>query len=190
MKVEHTDLPGLFVVHPVLAHDSRGWFARTFDRSLFRDLGFDGDVVQENQSRSRRDAVRGLHVRSDLAEAKTVRVLRGAVLDVVVDLRPGSPTFLQHQAIDLVAEFPAVLVVPPGCAHGFLSRQENTDVLYQVTAPYQPELDITIAWDDPQLAIPWPVNRPWLSERDRHAPRLASLEPRLWDWFGSWTTSS
>lgn len=185
MDVERTAIPGLVVVRPLRVRDARGWFARTYDRGVFGELGFSGDVVQENQSRSGRGTLRGLHVRADLAETKTVRVLGGALFDVAVDLRTWSPTFLQHQVIDLSAENPAVLVVPPGCAHGFVALRDDTDVLYQVTVAYRPELDVTIAWDDPQLAIPWPVARPMLSERDRLAPRLAEVEPRLSDWFGA-----
>ncbi len=118
MDVETTPLTGVLVVHLVRVHDDRGWFSRTFDRSLFRELGLGTGVVQENQSRSRQNTVRGLHVRADMAETKTVRVLSGALYDVVVDLRPRSSTFLQHHVVDLSADEPSVLVVPPGCAHG------------------------------------------------------------------------
>jgi dTDP-4-dehydrorhamnose 3,5-epimerase len=184
LDVLRTPITGIVMVRPARIFDDRGWFARTHDRDAFRDLGFTGDVVQENQSRSSRGALRGLHLRADLAECKTVRVLSGALFDVVVDLRPWSPTFLQHLVFDLAAADPATLIVPPGCAHGFVSLRDDTEVFYQVTAAYEPELDVTIAWDDPQLAIPWPIDRPTLSERDRLAPRLAEVQPRLADWFG------
>lgn len=185
MEVAPTSIPGVVVVSPARLSDARGWFSRTFDAGLFGELGFVGPIVQENQSRSARGVLRGLHVRTDLAESKTVRVLSGALHDVVVDLRPWSSTFLKHVALDLSAEESAVLVVPPGCAHGFVALRDDTQVLYQVTAHFEPELDKTIAWNDPQLAITWPIASPTLSDRDRRAPRIADVASRLPVWFGA-----
>jgi dTDP-4-dehydrorhamnose 3,5-epimerase len=184
MDVVDSSIPGLVGLRQRRVSDHRGWFSRTYDRDVFRAAGFDAAVIQENQSRSRQGTLRGLHVRADLAESKSVRVLSGALFDVVVDLRPCSPTFLQHEVFHLSADEPSSVLVPPGCAHGFLALRDGTEVLYQVTAAYEPALDVTIAWNDPQLAIRWPTERPTLSERDRLAPQLAELQSRLADWFG------
>lgn len=182
--VERTSIAGVTLLRTAPTRDRRGWFVRTYDRGLFRELGFRDDIVQENQSRSRRGTLRGLHVRTDLTENKTVRVLGGALYDVVVDLRPWSVTFLQHVAFELSAQDRTIVLIPPGCAHGFLALSDDTDVLYQVTVAYDAELDLSLAWDDPWLAIPWPEASPTLSDRDRRAPRLAEVEPRLEQWFG------
>ncbi len=190
MDATPTVIPGVAVVRPSRVRDDRGWFSRTFDTGFFDELGFVGPIVQENQSRSARGVLRGLHVRADLAESKTVRVLSGALHDVVVDLRPWSSAFLRHVALDLSAREPAVLVVPPGCAHGFVALRDDTDVFYQVTAPFEPELDMTIAWNDPRLAIKWPVARPMLSDRDRRAPRIVDVRSNLSDWFGATAPST
>lgn len=177
---------GLRLFRPRPIADERGWFVRVFDRETYAAAGVDHTrLVQENHSRSRRGTLRGLHARSDLAEAKLVRCARGRVFDVVVDLRPWSSTFLAWTSVALDDEEHTQVLVPPGCAHGFQAVSELADVCYRVTAVYDKSKDVALAWDDPQLAIPWPIADPVLSERDRRAPTLEELRPNLSSWFGS-----
>ena len=160
--------------------DDRGWFSETWSRARFHAAGIDCDFVQDNHSRSEAaGVVRGLHFqRPPYAQAKLVRCVRGAVLDVVVDLRAGSPTFGQHHAVELSAESGDQLFVPPSFAHGFVTLQPETEVVYKVSAPYAPALEAGLAWDDPDLSIAWPVaaSEAVLTDRDRNWPRLRDLD--------------
>jgi dTDP-4-dehydrorhamnose 3,5-epimerase len=159
---------------------------RSFDASLFAEVGIDHTtLVQENHSRSTHRVIRGLHVRTQLREAKLVRVVRGAVFDVVVDLRPGSPTFLQWRGFVLDDVAHQQVLVPAGCAHGFQALSDVVDVCYKVDAAYDQELDLSIAWDDPEIRVDWPLADPVLSARDRQAPPLADVLPHLSTWFGA-----
>ncbi|GHE01647.1 dTDP-4-dehydrorhamnose 3,5-epimerase [Streptomyces alanosinicus] len=184
--VTATDIDGLLLITPRPRRDDRGWFSRTYCAVDYAALGLDHPLVQENQSRSRRGVIRGLHVRADLDEAKFVRVVRGSLFDVVVDLRPRSRTFLQVRTFELNDEDPRHLRVPPGCAHGFQALSAEVDVLYGVDVPYNPVKDVTLAWNDPLLGIRWPLPGPILSERDREAPSVSALRPRFDDWFGGY----
>lgn len=181
MEVIETGIRGLLVVRAARRGDARGWFAETWSRRAFAEAGIDADFVQDNHSYSAAPGtVRGLHFqRAPFAQAKLVRVLAGAVLDVAVDIRPGSPTFGRHAAIRLAADEPSMLFVPEGFAHGFCTTAPDTEVAYKVTAPYAPDHEGGVAWDDPGLAIPWPVDpaRAVVSERDRRWPRLADAVP-------------
>jgi len=174
-----TEIPGVRLVRYRRHGDARGWLAETWSRRAFAAAGIDADFVQDNHSYSAEPGtVRGLHFqRPPAAQAKLVRVLAGAVLDVAADIRPGSPTFGRHVAVRLSADEPAMLFVPEGFAHGFCTLAPDTEVAYRVTAPYAPELEGGVAWDDPDLAVPWPVDpaAAVLSERDRRWPRLADL---------------
>lgn len=186
MKVEDGSIHGVKVIVPEPRPDERGWFLRVFDAELHGGAGVDHTtLVQENQSRSRHGVIRGLHTRSNLTETKLVRCARGAVFDVVVDLRPWSPTFLrwEHFALDDVEH--RQVLIPPGCAHGFQVLSDEADVCYRVDSPYDPSLDVAVAWDDPELAIPWPLADPIVSERDRGAPGLAAIRPHLEEWYGT-----
>lgn len=160
--------------------DDRGWFSETWSRARFHAAGIDCDFVQDNHSRSEAaGVVRGLHFqRPPYAQAKLVRCVRGAVLDVVVDLRAGSPTFGQHHAVELSAESGDQLFVPPSFAHGFVTLQPETEVVYKVSAPYAPAHEAGLAWDDPDLSIAWPVaaSEAVLTDRDRNWPRLRDLD--------------
>ena len=160
--------------------DDRGWFSETWSRARFHAAGIDCDFVQDNHSRSEAaGVVRGLHFqRPPYAQAKLVRCVRGAVLDVVVDLRAGSPTFGQHHAVELSAESGDQLFVPPSFAHGFVTLQPETEVVYKVSAPYAPAHEAGLAWDDPDLSIAWPVaaSDAVLTDRDRNWPRLRDLD--------------
>ena len=159
--------------------DARGSFVETYSRRDFAAIGIDEEFVQDNQSVSAAiGTVRGLHFQlAPAAQAKLVRVLRGRVLDVAVDLRTGSPTYGGHVATELSAENGLILYVPVGFAHGFVTREPDTEVAYKVSAPYTPACDRGLAWDDPALGIDWGVApvAAVLSDKDRGWPRLAAL---------------
>ena len=167
-------IAGAFLFQPEPHVDERGFFSRTFDAEVAREAGIDPDgFAQDSQSRSRRGVVRGMHLRSGRGEAKLVRCSYGAVFDVIVDLRPGSPTFRNWESFDLRDTEQTSLYVPAGCAHGFQALTEPADVCYRIDRPHDPSEDVSIAFDDPELAIPWPLPATFLSERDRRAPSLA-----------------
>ena len=161
--------------------DARGEFTETYSHRDFVALGIPDAFVQDNQCRSTAaGTVRGLHFQAPpRAQAKLVRVLSGSILDIAVDLRRSSPSFGRHLAIGLDAAEGHQLYIPPGFAHGFCTLEPATVVAYKVSAPYTPELDRCLAWDDPDLALPWPCGpaEAVLSERDRRAPRLRDLTP-------------
>ena len=184
-EMTEADIPGLFTIRPRPLLDDRGWFMRSFAADDFASIGFSrGAAVEENHSRSRRRVLRGLHVRCELRESKLVRVARGRIFDVVVDLRPASPTFLQWRSFELDDVSHLQIRVPPGCAHGFQVESDLADVCYKVDAPYDPKLDVALAWNDPEIGVAWPLPRPLLSARDDAAPRLADIRDRLAMWFG------
>lgn len=186
MEIISTSLYGVVLLRPEAIPDERGWFVRVFahDEHLRANVDHTA-LVQENQTRSRRATIRGLHMRSELSEAKLVRVPRGEVYDVVVDLRPWSPTFLRWERFILDDARHLQVLVPPGCAHGFQALSEFADVCYRVDRPYEPAVEVCLAHDDPELAISWPLPHPILSTRDRAAPRLEQIRPLLTSWYGS-----
>jgi dTDP-4-dehydrorhamnose 3,5-epimerase len=183
--IAETDVPGLLTIRPHPIADDRGWFMRSFSAQEYATAGIHHSaLVQENHSHSRHGVLRGMHTRSELSEAKLVRAARGRVFDVIVDLRPGSPTFLQWRSFLLDDEDHLQILVPAGCAHGFQVLSDMADVCYKVDAPYDQSLDVTIAWNDPALGITWPIGNPVLSERDRNAPPLSAVREYLPEWFG------
>lgn len=159
--------------------DDRGFFVETYNARDFAAIGIPDRFVQDNHSLSvAKGTIRGMHFQlPPRAQAKLVRVLRGAILDIVVDIRRSSPTYGQHVAVELSAANGCQLYVPIGFAHGFCTLEPDTEVAYKVTDFYAPELDRSIAWDDPDLALPWPIEpgSAVLSEKDRRAPRLRDL---------------
>ena len=178
MIFRETTLPGAFLVEPTPIHDERGFFARTWCEAEASAHGLDPRVVQCSVSYNRhRGTLRGLHFQAGPhAEAKLVRVTRGAVFDVIVDLRPGAATFAQHVAVELSAGNRTMLFVPAGFAHGFQTLEDDTEVFYQMSTAYHPASARGLVWDDPQLAIAWPaVADRIVSERDRALPSLADL---------------
>jgi dTDP-4-dehydrorhamnose 3,5-epimerase len=180
MKVEHTRLAGVLLLVPQPHVDDRGFFTRTFDSSVAQDAGIEPtSFVQDSQSRSRRGVIRGLHVRAGRGEAKLVRCSSGAVYDVVVDVRPSSPTYLQWEGFHLDDVDHHVLFVPRGCAHGWQALSEPADVCYRIDAEHDPSQDVTIAHDDPALAVAWPLPVTTMSPRDRQAPALRDVLDRL-----------
>jgi len=167
-------IAGALLFRPVPHADERGFFCRTFDADVTRAAGIDpGAFLQDSLSRSARGVVRGLHVRRGRGEAKLVRCSYGAIFDVVVDLRPASPTYRNWESFELRDEEQASLYVPAGCAHGFQALTDPADVSYRIDRAHDPAEDVTVAFDDPELAIPWPLPVAAVSPRDRTAPPLA-----------------
>ena len=159
----------LFVPTPHL--DERGLFSRTFDVDIARSAGLDpGAFSQDSLSRSVRGVVRGLHLRSGQGEAKLVRCSSGAIFDVVVDLRPSSPTYRNWRSFELDGDRQVSIFIPAGCGHGFQALTDPADVSYRIDRPHDPTEDLAIAFDDPELAIPWPLPVAAMSERDEAGP--------------------
>ena len=165
---------GALLFRPTPHVDERGFFCRTFDADAIRAAGIDPDAfIQDSLSRSARGVVRGLHVRSGRGEAKLVRCSYGAIFDVIVDLRRASPTYRNWESFELRGEEQVSLYVPAGCAHGFQALTEPADVSYRIDRAHDPAEDVSIAFDDPELAIPWPLPVGTVSQRDRLAQPLA-----------------
>ncbi|MDO8877128.1 MAG: dTDP-4-dehydrorhamnose 3,5-epimerase [Pseudolabrys sp.] len=179
MKIEDAGLPGLKLLTPKRIDDGRGFFSETYRRDALAEHGIDLSFVQDNHSLSlAAGVVRGLHFQSPPhAQTKLVRVVRGGILDVAVDIRRGSPTYGRHVAIELSAGNWQQLLVSVGFAHGFCTLSEQTEVIYKVTDYYSAQDDRGLLWNDPALGIAWPVtaDRAVLSERDRKHPALADL---------------
>jgi dTDP-4-dehydrorhamnose 3,5-epimerase len=167
-------IAGALLFQPTPHRDERGFFCRTFDADALRTAGLDpAAFIQHSLSRSTRGVVRGLHVRRGDGEAKLVRCSFGAIFDVVVDLRPTSPTYRNWESFELRDDEQVTLYVPAGCAHGFQALTEIADVSYMIDRAHDPNEDVSIAFDDPDLAIPWPLPVTVMSSRDRLAPPLA-----------------
>jgi dTDP-4-dehydrorhamnose 3,5-epimerase len=185
VDVTSTRLPDVKLIRPARHGDERGYFSEVWNRDRFAAAGLHFDWVQDNQSRSARaGTLRGLHFQTPpFAQAKLVRVLRGTILDVAVDLRRGSPWYGQHVLVELTSEAWTQILVPRGFAHGFLTLEPDTEVIYKVDAPYSAAHDAGVAWDDPDLAIPWPVTADaiTLSDKDRRQPAFREL-PGLFTW--------
>ena len=176
---EPTELPDVVVISPKVYGDARGFFMESYKQSEFRAAGIDVPMVQENQSLSAAGTLRGLHYqRAPKAQGKLVRVVRGAIYDVAVDIRQGSATFGRWVAVTLSAENRKSIYVPPGFAHGFCVTSEAAEVIYMTTDEYAPELEHGIPWNDAALAIPWPVTEPTLSARDEAWPPFGAGLPR------------
>ena len=178
MRFIPTDLAGPVIVEPVIHGDSRGFFLESWTRKAFEEAGIHADFVQDNHSRSARGVLRGIHYQLGKPQGKLVRVTRGAVFDVAVDLRRSSPAFGSWTGVLLSGDNKKMLWIPPGFAHGFLALQDETDFLYKCTDYFSPGEERAIAWNDPDIAIDWPLDglEPIVSDRDRNAPRLAEAE--------------
>jgi dTDP-4-dehydrorhamnose 3,5-epimerase len=173
-------ISGALLFQPEPHVDERGFFSRTFDADVVRAAGIDpAAFAQDSVSRSVKGVIRGMHLRSGHGESKLVRCSYGAVFDVVVDLRPGSPTFGNWESFELRDNEQATLYVPAGCAHGFQALTDPADVSYRIDRPHDPSEDVSIAFDDPELAIPWPLPVSIMSKRDREAPSLAKARALL-----------
>lgn len=181
MEVIPTRLDGPMLLQPAVHGDERGFFVETFRRDAYRSAGIDVDFVQDNHSRSTRGTLRGLHFQRRPGQPKLIRVSRGSIWDVIVDIRARSDTFGEFEAFELDDLRHRQVYVPIGFAHGFCVTSDVADVTYKVGSTYQADEERGIAWDDPELAIPWPTLEPILSARDRHNPSLreavAALRP-------------
>ena len=174
ITVETCQIEGLKVVTPTVFGDERGYFMETYNYNDFKEAGIDMEFVQDNQSASKKGVLRGLHFQiPPMAQAKLVRVTRGAVFDVVVDLRKGSATFGKWQGFTLSAENFLQLLVPKGMAHGYMTLTGHVEFLYKVDAPYAPGHEGGIRWNDPDLNIAWPDLPPILSDKDLRLPLWA-----------------
>ena len=178
-KVVETKLDGVVLLEPEVHGDERGFLLESFNRAEWSELGIDADFVQDNHSRSGANILRGLHFQTTPGQAKLVRCGRGRIWDVAVDLRRGSPTYGQWEGHELDDVAHRQLFVPVGFAHGFCVLSEAADVLYKVSSYYDPQTESGIAWNDPDVAVEWPISEPQLSERDRNASRLAEVADEL-----------
>jgi dTDP-4-dehydrorhamnose 3,5-epimerase len=174
-----TAIPGVLIVEPDVHIDGRGFFLETYHADRYRQHGIEGPFVQDNHSRSVAGTLRGLHLQIDHPQAKLIRVIEGEVFDVAVDVRRGSPTFGRWVGAVLTAESFKQLYIPAGFAHGFAVVSATAQVEYKTTDFYDPAGEIGVAWNDPALAIAWPLRSPILSARDGRHPNLADLTDSL-----------
>lgn len=178
MIVTPSALPDVLILEPKLFGDARGFFFESYNRRAFHDAtGLDVDFVQDNHSRSAQGVLRGLHYQIEHAQGKLVRVVAGAVFDVAVDIRKSSPTFGRWVGMELSAANKKMVWIPPGFAHGFLVLSDDAEFLYKTTDYYAPSHERTIAWNDPQIGIAWPLaGAPLLSAKDQAGVRLKDAE--------------
>ena len=178
MKAIETSLPGVLILEPTVFGDTRGFFFESFNQQAFQQAsGLDVQFVQDNHSRSAQGVLRGLHYQIQQPQGKLVRVVRGSVFDVAVDVRRSSPTFGCWVGVDLTEDNHRQLWVPPGFAHGFVVTSETADFLYKTTDYYAPEFERCIAWNDPAIGIEWPLDAPpQLSAKDQAGLSLAAAE--------------
>lgn len=179
MRVTPTAIPDVVVIEPDVHADGRGFFLETYQAERYRQHGIAGPFVQDNHSRSLGQTLRGLHLQLRHPQGKLIRVVEGEIFDVAVDVRRGSPTFGRWVGVSLTAESFRQVYIPPGFAHGFAVVSPLAQVEYKATDVYDPASEIGIAWNDPALAISWPVTTPLLSARDGRHPTLAAVMDKL-----------
>lgn len=180
MKFLNADLPGVIIVEPVIHQDARGFFLESYHAERYKANGITATFVQDNQSKSVRGTLRGLHLQvGPHAQAKLVRAIVGEIFDVAVDVRRGSPTFGKWVGVVLSATNFRQCYVPPGFAHGFAVTSEIAEIEYKCSDFYDPASEIGVAWNDPAVGIRWPIEQPLLSERDSRHPPLAAQMGRL-----------
>jgi dTDP-4-dehydrorhamnose 3,5-epimerase len=172
-----TEIEGVVLIEPTVHGDERGFLLETFRDSEMHNLGIEVDFVQDNQSRSDARVLRGIHMQR--GQAKLVRCPRGRIFDVAVDLRRDSPTYKRWEGYELDDVDHRQLFIPAGFGHGFCVLSEVADVLYRLSSYFDPDLESGIAWDDPEIAVRWPISDPILSDRDQRAPRLAAVASTL-----------
>jgi dTDP-4-dehydrorhamnose 3,5-epimerase len=177
MRTIRTDIPEVVLFEPMVFGDERGFFFESYNQRTFASLGLGQPFVQDNHSRSERNVLRGLHYQLGKPQGKLVRVVAGSIWDVAVDIRRSSPTFGRWTGYELSAENKLLLWIPEGFAHGFVVTSASADVLYKATDFYAPECERSILWNDPALAIPWPLSgEPLLSQKDRAGLLLSEAE--------------
>jgi len=179
MKVIATALPGVMIIEPKVFGDARGFFMETWNQARYADLGLPAVFVQDNLSFSQKGVLRGLHFQNPNSQGKLVYVLQGEVFDVAVDIRVGSPTYGKSVGVTLSSENKRQFYIPAGFAHGFCLTSETALFTYKCTEMYRPELEYGVSWDDPDLDIQWPIEKPLLSDKDLIYPRLKDIETRL-----------
>lgn len=177
MKLIATDIPGPMIVEPRVFGDERGFFMESWNATGFAEAGLDPSFVQDNHSRSQKGVLRGLHFQNPGAQGKLVRVTAGAVFDVAVDLRRSSEHFGKWVGVELSADNKRMFWVPEGFAHGFVTLENGTDFLYKCTAPYAPQSEHSLAWDDPEVGIEWPLEglEPIISDKDTKGLALGDV---------------
>ena len=179
MKFLASELPEVIVIEPDIYRDERGFFLESYQARKYAEGGIAETFVQHNHSLSVRGVLRGLHAQRRRPQGKLVRVLRGEVFDVAVDIRRGSPTFAHWRGVTLSAENFLQCYIPPGFAHGFCVLSDGAEFEYKSTDFYDPDDQLTVRWNDPQVAVKWPIDTPILSAKDREAPLLAEIADRL-----------
>jgi len=182
LRFVETAIPGVVLVEPQVYRDDRGFLLETFSVEKYRAGGIDAVFVQDNHSYSKRGTLRGLHAQNPNAQGKLLRVVAGEIFDVVVEARRGSPIYGHFVTAVLSADNFKQIYVPPGLLHGFVVTSESAQVEYKCTAYYRPDAEFSVAWNDPDLAIPWPIDAPALSPKDAAAPRLRDVQNRLLDY--------
>ena len=175
MRRIETSLPGVVLIEPEVFSDERGFFYESYHRAKLAELGISGEFVQDNHSKSSQGTLRGLHYQLGHPQAKLCRVVSGHVLDVVVDIRWGSPNFGKSFSAVLSADDKKMIYIPPGFAHGFLVLSETAEFLYKCDDFYYPAEERGIAWDDPELGIAWGIDKPIISNKDQYHPRLSAV---------------
>ncbi len=181
MILVKTEIDGVYIVEPKVFGDNRGWFYESYSKKAFEELGINIDFVQDNRSFSaKKGTLRGLHCQTDpKAQAKLVSCTRGEIIDVAVDIREGSPTYMKHVTVTLSEENKKMLLIPKGCLHGFVTVSENVELSYKVDELYSPENDRSIRWNDPEIGVEWGVDEPILSEKDKSAPLLKESDVKF-----------
>ena len=179
MIFKKLDIPDLVLITPDVFGDDRGFFKETYNKQAFLDNGIDVEWIQDNHSRSSQNVLRGLHWQTgEYAQDKLVRVARGKVLDVAVDLRKNSPTFKNFEMVELSDENHNMFLVPKGFAHGFAVLSDIADFEYKVSTPYSKENEGACLWNDPDIGIDWGITNPVLSEKDKHNPMFKDINPK------------
>ena len=179
MKFLQTSLPGVLIIEPDVFRDERGWFLESYHAQKYQDGGIPLAFVQDNYSSSVRGTLRGLHAQISRPQGKLVRVVKGKIFDVAVDIRRGSPTFASWESVLLTAENFKQIYIPPGFAHGFCVLSDGADVEYKCTDVYTPGEEIALIWNDQQVAIQWPLESPILSPKDATGQSLEALHDKL-----------
>lgn len=179
MDIIRTDIDGVLIIQPTVFKDQRGFFFESYNYSKYAQAGIDHKFVQDNHSKSIKNTLRGLHAQNPFAQTKLVRVLKGKIFDVAVDVRKNSPTFGKWVCAELSDENFRQFLIPKGFLHGFCVLTDTAEVEYKCDQFYHKETEITVRWDDPQINIDWPVKKPILSQRDSNAPLLKDVIQNL-----------
>jgi dTDP-4-dehydrorhamnose 3,5-epimerase len=179
-KRKNTDIEGVCIIEPTIFGDHRGFFMETYNKRDFTEIGLEMEFVQNNHSKSTKGVLRGLHYQTKHPQGKLVRVIKGAVYDVAIDIRKDSPTYKEYSGLILSEENRLMFFIPPGLAHGFLALSEEVEFEYMVTDYFYPEYDTGIRWDDSSINIDWPfkennIDKPIISEKDNNLPFLKDI---------------